>query len=235
MYKSFKVFNKDIPMFCCDFYLSDYEKNELKKIGVNVIKNNLNYKIKDGRCYDLVLIDFLKELNWEKLIWVDADTLFLDSIDEILSLNYDFVGHPGRNKNGLILTPRQFGYKSNNPDKNYYATGLWISNKKEILIDFKKEFEKNPNYGFDSITVTEIINEKYNSFQIDGNIYNFSRDLVCKAKYKNGKIFYELNNKIYYPKTVGFSAMDNGERGFSKNIDLFYKEVVEKLWKKYQL
>ena len=233
MYKSFSFFHPNIPMYCCKFDLSNPEKERLQKIGVTCLDRTQSYEIKDGRCFDLALWDFLKNLDFDQMLWTDADTMFVSPVTEIFSLKYDFIGHPGRNKNGLVFRPLDVAfYNGIHKYGKYYATGLWVANTKQILIEFQKFIMQNPQTTFDSIPATDIVNEKFTHYQLDGNLYNFSRDVVCRAKFENGKIHYEENCKIHFPKTVGFSTLDNKTRAHSLEVDKFYEEVIEKAWKK---
>lgn len=233
MYRSFQKFHPSIPMYCCDFGLREQDKDELKAIGVTILSRNASYPIADGRCYDLVLIEFVEDLTWDRMMWVDADTMFLDSVAPLFDLDYDFVGHPGRNRKGLTYSPADTGfykkgvYKSKFPDGCYYSTGMWITRSRALLRDFQQWMIGHPETTFDSIPATEIVNEKYTHYQLDGHLYNFSRDVVCRGQYVNQKICYWEDGQLHWPLTVGFSTLDNGSRAHSAAVDLFYKEVIE--------
>ena len=230
MYLSFKKFNTKTKMYCCDCGLTENDICEIRSIGVTVLSASKKTNVLDKRCYDMILPEFLQTVQWDSLMWADADTLFCKNVEHLFDLKYDFVGHPGRNKNGLIIKCKDAVYPpeiiKTHPENNYYATGMWVTNNKKLLDEFLDWIKETNFDGADSPPMTEIINKGYSSFQLDGNLYNFSRDLVSSGRLDNDGIYYELNDIVFRPYTIGFSSCDDGSRKTSDDIEKFYKNIV---------
>lgn len=228
MFSSFKHFHPNIKCICCDFGLENYQKRFLKKLDVEVIK--VDYKLKNLRCSDMIIYEFIKNKNWDKILWIDADTILLSSIDEVFQNTEEFVAVPGRNKNGLIHYTKDFlGYEESD-NFLYYSTGFWVTSSKKLLYDFSEYLKKNPNTTFDCVPVTKIVNQYYTHKHLDGNIYNFGRDLIPMAQLKNNEIFYKMNDEIIYPKLVHFSSCDDGKRLESDIIKIFFERNIQVKW-----
>ena len=181
MYKSFSKFNST-KMYCCDCGLNSQDVSKIESLNVEILRSNAYLNVKDGRLFDMILEEFMIGLNWDKLMWADADTLFLKNVEHLFELDFDFIGHPGRNEKGLIIKSKDKCYgdvPKRFPDKNYFATGMWITRSRKLIKEFNDWINDHPNFkGPDSPPMTEIVNERYSSLQLDGNLYNFSYAIV---------------------------------------------------------
>ena len=221
LFKSFRHFHPNIPMYYGVVPPSD-ELNHgmLQSVGAQFLEKTGEITVKHKNVCDLCLKEYIQDLPWTKMMWVDADTLILGNLNHLFETDdYDFIGHPGRNKGGLIWK---------RGDLTYFALGMYVTSSKRFIDELYDIAKQNPRILTESETCTRMINKKFTFVQLNGNLYNFSRDIVPLAEYdvEKKQIFYRLGQLIYYPYTVGFSGLDNGQKPFSPAIEKFYEEVI---------
>lgn len=233
MYRSFHRFNKDIPMFFADF--GDMGRiSSLEKLGVRVLpqphkaipKARANFR-------DMLLYPYVKDWSWDRLLWVDADTLVCRPFDPLWLPNVDFAGHPDRDSSGLLLTC-DYDYEHNRamPGITWakFATGIWVTRNVDFLKDCYVAVKEGRFGQRDSDLVTMVANGgDYSYYQLDGNLWNFSRDIVPLASYDGEHIYYKQGGRTYHPYAVGFSRVprDGRDRRLtSRAIGQFYRERI---------
>lgn len=217
MYTSFKQFNTT-EMFFGNVDCSEKQTAELEGLGVHILattkidvfkKNKLSFNL-----LDLILYDFLENVNYDKIMWIDADTMILRNVEALFDFDVDFVGHPGRKGDGAIITT------DNTP---YFAMGLWVTRRKDFLKCLSLKINNLHNKKSDRIYIRSAIDELDLSFhQLDPSIWNFSRELVKTAEFDEQGIFYKV-----YPATIGFSLQDDMMRGQSEAVEDWYETYIE--------
>jgi hypothetical protein len=210
MIKSYKrYFTKDI--YVGSLNLSKKNIELIEKEGAKILHSKTKFYPKNLCVCDLTLIDYLYDISWTKVMWLDADIIHLTSAEHLFDLDYDYIGIPGRGIKGLI-TENQHG--------THYAMGMWVTRSKELLYDFYNLIYKNHNLNYEGIEASKIINNgKYSHFQLDGDIYNFSREAVSDIYFdKNQNLYYLKDGKKIYPNAVGFPRLENGQRNYNFNL-----------------
>lgn len=200
--------------------LTSEQHKILQDIGVTRLSKSSSDSVTYKCCVNLLIEDYVDGIRWDSLMWVDADTMILRPLNEVFELlmRYDFVGHPGRDKKGLIV-------EENNMTR--FATGMWGTSSKQLVKDLRCLARRYKNAKVDSRLVTKLVNEQYSFYQLDGNTYNFSRNIIPLAKFVDKHIEYNIGKHKYLPYTAGFSQCTNGSgRRNSKDINAFYNEVI---------
>jgi hypothetical protein len=221
MYQSFARFNKNTPMHFADLnILAPEKKDALRKMGVTVLEADTDFgQFKGARaCIDMFMEDFVKDLEWDGMMWMDADTLVLRPLEHLFDMPFDFIGHPGRNKKGLIL--KEEGLVR-------FATGMYVVHNRDFLRDYHKMWKKHRTAQADSMICTRVVNQDYTFKQLDGRLYNFSRDIIPMARFddRTKMIYYATRERRFYPYTAGFSRAAGGRKQ-GKALDRFYREVI---------
>jgi hypothetical protein len=106
MFISLKAFHPALSLFAGDLGLSASERRLLEALGVTVLRCDRAEIVKSRGLHPtfghFLLHSFLKTIPWKRVCWIDADTLILDDISELFSLDVDLVGHPGRSSEGPL-------------------------------------------------------------------------------------------------------------------------------------
>ena len=236
MYRSFRRFNPDVPMFFADWH--DCPRlPELVTTGVQVLRADFAViPAKHPRFRDMLLWPFVKALEWDALVWIDADTMILRPLTSLWTGTVDFAGHPDRDNNGMVLRTGWNGAKFccvPGNDWAKFASGVWMTRNRALLLDCYRRTMAGHHRGRDSDVLTAVVNEcGYSYHQLDGNLWNFGRQLIDLARYDGKRISYTLDGKTYEPYTAGFSRVPvNGVdvRLTSDALDEFYREQVGEL------
>lgn len=233
MYRSFQRFNPDINCFFANFGTMS-RTAELAQMGVRVIPKPAIVPEKRPNFYDALLWPFVEQVEWDKLLWVDADTLICRPLDPIWQYEVDFVGHPDRLKSGLVLTCDYDGQKCACTDglrMAKFATGIWVTRNVDLLKEVWTRMKRNGHGLRDSDLFTAVVHAGGFSYaQLNGTLWNFSRDIVPLAQYDGEHIYYRERGRTYHPYAVGFSRVPikgKDQRLTSPAIDQFYKERIE--------
>lgn len=219
MFRSFAHFNPNIQMYYGAVPPSkELNHGMLQSTGAKFLPKRGGLEFKHKAVCDLALKEYVAGVLWKKLMWLDADTIVLRSLEHLFDIDgYDFIGHPGRGENGLITSAGHL---------TRYALGMYITNRRRFLDDLYHLGVSNPSLQGESMPCTKIINRSYQHLQLDGNEYNFGRDLIDTAEYDGKRISYCYAGKRYYPYTANYSRLSSGKRKESKAISQFWREVV---------
>ncbi len=241
MYKSFYFFNKNTPMYAGVFDLSDFNKKRLEKINVNIIFNKDAYIPKHLCMLDLTVFDYLKNIDFDQVMWIDADTIILRPIEFLFELKFDYVGHGGgidegkfhfRNKDRSWIARKRidnFLLEENQWGKNY-AMGLWVANNVNLLMDFRKILMDNPLLGFEGDVCSKVINEFYSHYQLNGYEWTSgTRQNELIGTDSNGKIVLKTPFGNYEIYQYGYSRLDDGSRPKCFDIENFYYKYIAPL------
>lgn len=239
MYTSYRFFDKTTELYAGSLNLNSENIKKIESIGVKVLKSKTGFVPKNLCVCDLTIKDFVEDLDYDSIMWIDADTIILRPINHIFDLKYDFVGHGGDVEKGMFLFKRKRSWLfreviddnlvEKNKWGNHYAMGLWVANKKQIIDDFYSLIMKNKNLWYEGDACSEIINQKYSNFQLNGFEWSLGTRQIKDLTYKNNTVFYKKNNKLYMPYQFGYSRLDNGERPICKAIESFYKNKTLKM------
>ena len=203
MLKSFKQYN-ETKMYFGNIDCTKEQLDSLEALGATVVPLKSIETLETNRLtlnfVDWLIYPTMEHIRYDKILWIDADTLILDNIEELFEPIANFVGHPGRNKKGAILSEH---------GKARFAGGTWVGTRPFTNLLYQ-HLEELHNLNVESQALTNFIVDKGITYHIlDPSIYNFSRELIDKAeKDKEGKVFYRV-----YPKTAGFSIKNDGLRG----------------------
>lgn len=242
MYTSLKAWHPDLPMYAGDLGLEPRQVELLESLGVKVLQSKRVEVLKANKlrlCFgDFLLHSFLvnNSIAFDKVLWIDADTLILRPINEVWQKDADVVGHPGRHAGGPIWTMgdrwklfpntchREELEAAHIPwpvdDAPYIATGLWCTRAKGFLMALDEMLDRLHGLTDDSPVFSAVAKVlSLNVFQLNPDLWNFSRQMVKNAIYQSQQIIYGGGLKPY---TAGFSLCDDGKRGTSKALDDFY-------------
>lgn len=243
MYTSLRAWHPDLPMYAGDLGLQPRQVELLESMGVKVLQTQRSHVLHHNHlrlCFgDFLLHSFLvnNSIAFDKVLWIDADTLILKPINLAWELQADVVGHPGRHAGGPIWTMgerwklfpgtchreelKAIGIDWPSDAAPYIATGLWCTSSKPFLKVLDESLDKLFGLTDDS-PVFSAIADAYDLdvFQLEPETWNFSRQMVATADYRHGEI--RSPASIYKPYTAGFSLCDDGKRGTSKALDDFY-------------
>lgn len=220
MYQSFRRFNPNTLMHYCDFgWFTCEQRSALAALGVRQLTREGSAMVKYKNALDLLLWDFVKDLAWDRVMWIDADTLVLAPLEHLFCEPLDFIGHPGRNENGLITVE---------DNMIRFATGMFVVGDRRILKRTYAVALRDPGIYASSMPTTRIVTNGFTYRQLNGDVYNFSRDIIPLAEFRDGRISYRLNGETIYPKTAGFSRLGGPDdaRHSSPALEQFYEEVI---------
>jgi hypothetical protein len=247
MYRSFARFNPTVPMHFAHFRrrgepaLHEWQLAELARLGVRVLDVAGEWRVRPY-FWDMLLAPAFSGIEWDALMWIDADTMILRPLDPAWKCRVDFAGHPDRHDCGLVTMCNIVGGKvittDANPQHAKFATGLWVCRSRKLLEAMREYVEhKQPPVGHlmdanDSDAVTMLVNAgPYTYEQLNGYEWNFSRAMIPKARYRDGQITYREDGRTWRPYTAGFSRVPviprvRDIRLGSAALDQFYREVV---------
>lgn len=241
MYRSLLHFHPDWRIFCGDMGLTASQVAQIESLGVEVrrcARSAMFGRRGIGMTFcDFLSGEFLQGVEWDKVLWIDADTMILDDISELFSHDCEFTGHPGRSSIGPI---RKFGdmtlnrrtrkwLQSNMPvesDMPYFSGAMWCAGHRfvDFLGTLLDSMDDRRAPKRESPVIAATVNHLQLSFHhLDPAVWNFGRDLVSLARYENGRIVY---GDGVFPKTVEFSCRDDGSRGTNIALDRFYDEII---------
>lgn len=154
--------------------------------------------------------------DYEKILYIDSDILFLDSIDELFKIELGDNILAAIPKHDYFLIPEYLKGKT----KNYFASGLLLINTQKFLDS--KIYEKCLDF---------LENEKYEMPDQDALNATVDRWIELDLQYGVETAFLEkndnsLNNKIKKPKIIQFS-------GSSKPWHFRNKHPYKNLYWKY--
>ena len=245
MYVSLRAFAPALRLFAGDLGLVERERNLLAALGVEVLQCERSRLIKDRGLHPtfghFLLHSYLKGISWDRVSWIDADTLILGDISELYSYDVDVVGHPGRSNKGPIWKLGEIypfypaGAKqwidqhlSCPEDAPYITGGVWCTRSPRFLEFLDSLIDIIPPEHFPGeppLFTAAIQHLGLSSHQLDPAIWNFGREVLLQARLEDGKIIYGENVR---PKTAAFSNMDHGVKASSSAVDQFYATVVRR-------
>jgi len=244
MYKSYKFFDKKTKMYAGSIDLSEKSIRKLNSIGVEVLFNKKKEVPKYLQLCDLIIEDYIADIKWDNLMWIDADTIVLRSLDHLFLQDFDFISHGGNInlgyfeqgafncypykstwikreiKNNELVETCKWGY--------FFAMGLWVAKNKNLIKDFNLLYKKNKESYFEGDICSELLNSKYKCRQLNGfewSIGTLQNDLLY---YENDQIILKLGDKNYYPHQFGYSRIGT-ERPKCEAIEKFYNKKFLKL------
>lgn len=243
MYRSYRFFDKKTELYAGSVDLSLKSKKKLISMGVKILESKTKKVPKYLQLCDLTIKDYVYDLNWDNLMWIDADTIILRSISHLFDENFDFIGHGGNIDLGYFPQESKncYPYKStwiNREIKDnilveeckwgkFFAMGLWLVRNKNIIDDLYFLYEKNINANFEGDICSEFLNKKYSCKQLDGfewSIGTLQNDLL---HFEKNQVVLKINSNKYYPYQFGYSRI-NDERPKCKAIEKFYKNMCLK-------
>lgn len=245
LFESLHVFNPGLDRYAGDLGLLPQDRAGLERMGVRVVSHARTDLLRQHRlslCFgDFLVWSFLANIQFDQVLWIDADTLILRPLEPALQAcprPQGLVGHPGRHRLGPIWTmearfqaapgsthrdfiDRHIGWT----DGPYLATGLWLTNDRAFLRSLDDLIDVMYGLTVDSPVFSAVAHHRHLPIvQLDPDLWNFSRDLVCQARLVNGEIVYGSDLRPY---TVSFSRTDDDTRLGSHGIEHFYRNVIE--------
>jgi lipopolysaccharide biosynthesis glycosyltransferase len=209
---------------------SDFSQKNIIKIIRYMQSQNISFKhvyiedkfqnIKTGYHFNSVIFYRLllpKIFNdYEKILYIDSDILFLDNIDELFKIELGNNILAAIPKHDYFLIPEYLKNKT----KNYFASGLLLINTQKFLDS--KIYEKCLDF---------LENEKYEMPDQDALNATVDRWIELDLRYGVETSFLEkndsdLDNKIKKPKIIQFS-------GSSKPWNFRNKHPYKSLYWKY--
>lgn len=244
MYISLRAFNPKLSLFAGDLGLEEKQRTLLEALDVKVLKSEKAKIVKNRKLSltfsDFLLHSYLKGINWGKVVWIDADTLILDEISEVFFYDVDVVGHPGRSSSGTLYKLKEALPYYPGADKwlaktlpcpedsKYFTTGLWCTRSHHFLefLDSLLDYIPSDIPGDSPVFTAALHYLGLTCHQLDPSVWNFSRELVCEARFQDGKITY--GNDIF-PKTIGFSLTEKEIKLPMEDINNFYNKIIRKI------
>lgn len=224
MYSSFQRLNPNTKVYFADLgILSEDNMAILDRMGVGILKAESDFAdFKGGRgCIDQFMEDFVKHMEWDRMMWMDADTMVLRPLEHLFNKDFDFLGHPDRNHDGLLLK---------NKGRDRFASGMYVMRSRKLLAEYRAKIKHKPHATADDHMLTDAVHEGLYSYQqLDGNLFNFSRDAIPLARYDPQKrmVYYDWRGNRYYPYTAGFSRSRGDVRHDADGIEAFYRDVID--------
>jgi hypothetical protein len=245
MYSSLRAFNPAVRAFAGDLGLSQGQRSMLEALGVGVLQCERARVLKDRglspTLCDFLLHAYLKDISWDKVVWIDADTLILDDISAIFSHDTDIVAHPGRSSHGPIYSFAEryrFGQgeirdwiDENLPcseDSAYFAAGVWCTRSRSFLKFLDSLLDRVPPQirAASPVFAAAVHNQKLSYHQLEPAVWNFGRELIYQARFEAGRIVY---GEGIHPKIAAFSYTDKGEKPSNAELDRFFDLVVRRM------
>lgn len=244
MYKSYKLFDKKTKLYAGSIDLSEKSKKKLNSIDVEVLLSKTKIVPKNLCVCDLLIKDYIENLEWDNLMWIDADTIILRPVHHIFDEPFDFIGHGGNVQLGFFEQQEKscYPYKSTWISREiennkliekckwgfFFSMGLWVAKNKNIINDFYDLYQSNPEAYFEGDICSKLLNLKYNSKQLDGLEWSVGTLQNSLLSYENRKVVMTFENKKYYPFQFGYSRINN-KRPICNAIEKFYKNKMSKL------
>lgn len=232
MYRSFARFNPGVPMFFCDY--GDMTRTaELEALGVKLLRAKCELPKKHPRFRDMMLLPFLEDVPWDGVLWIDADTLVLRPLGAIWEIDADIIGHPDRADGGLLRTcdydkARHCCIPGTRWQK--FASGVWATRQPAVLLMMWNTMLTGRHAGRDSDVLTAVANcGEFTAHQLDGNFWNFGRQLIPLAENCSGRVVACIDGNYYRPYVAAFSRVPvDGKdiRPRSAALDKFYRETI---------
>ncbi len=215
LYSSFKKYNKETVMYFGNVDCTEEQLGQLEQLGVKTVntdkvkvlkENSLSYNFLDWLIYD-----YLKDIDYNKVMWMDTDTTVTRNIEELFKIDADIIAHPGRDSKGAIMSTDGI---------MYMAFGTWVTRKKEFLKELSNEVKNLKWLDSESKEIRRLsIESGFKLHQLDPSIWNFSRQEVPKIERDEHGLYYKV-----YPATIGFSRDDHGKRYTNKIIEDWINE-----------
>lgn len=241
MYRSFKFFDRDTKMYAGSIGLSDSSRKKIESLGVEVIDNSSGMVPKNLCISDLMMHDYMRGLEWDKVMWIDADTIILRPISHIFDLEFDFVGHGGNvelgfyeeNPRSKIHLLRNTWISRHEIDGklverckwgDFFAMGLWVAGR-DVVEDMWRLFLSNKDAAFEGDICSKMLAEKgYRTLQMNGYEWAIGTMQNEEIHLESGQVVFEKNGRKYKPYQFGYSRTNKG-RPRCDAVDKFYKHM----------
>ena len=216
MFKSFRCIDKTTHLLCIIDGVHKEIEDELINLGVECVQ----FQRRDRpnlRSISISMTDYVSE-EYDTLLWMDIDALFLQNIDEVWNNDAEIVALTGMD-----------GYRwySKRPDgSKYICLGMWKTSRalcKELYDDFMSS-----DYKDEGVFIRNRTNN-YDVFQLDGPTYYCGREMVNRLWNQDGELYYDVpysywNTELYSPKCLQFNIGFFLERPRSEAVDLWIKQ-----------
>lgn len=240
MYRSYRFFDKKTELYAGSIDLSDKSKRKLMSMGVKILESNTKKIPKHLQLCDLTVKDYICDINWDNLMWIDADTIILRPVSHLFDEEFDFIGHGGN----IDLGQFSQGSKDCYPYRStwiirkienkmlveeckwgkFFAMGLWVVKNKKIINDLYSTYEKNANASFEGDICSEFLNKKYKCKQLDGFEWSIGTLQNNLLHFEKTQVVLKNKEKKYYPYQFGYSRI-NDERPKCNAVEKFYKNI----------
>lgn len=216
MFKSFRLFDKSTPMRCIVKDVSKNVERRLQGIGVELMPYSYPKSPENMINVSMSVANYLPRFYDPFVMWMDIDALFVDDVSELWRLGtmHDLTALPGMNDGGWIT--KQKDGKLWAAMGMYVASAGWLRDLWVKYVGYENK-AKEPDEG-------EFIRSGVGTFrycQLPGKVYYCGRELVERLEYLPGdkKLFFEIGNKMIFPKCLQFNVKLNGKRPQSKAVD----------------
>jgi hypothetical protein len=242
MYRSFRFFDRETKMYAGSMGISDDNKKKLRSLGIEILESKSGIVPKNLCICDLMMHDYLRQVEWDKVMWIDADTIVLRPISHLFELEFDFVGHGGnvdigfyeqdrmsaahllRNtwisryeKEGRLVEKCRWG--------DFFAMGLWVAGKK-VVEEMWSLFLSNTDAAFEGDICSRMFSEKgYKTLQMDGYEWSIGTLQKDELRFESGEVVFERLGRKCKPYQFGYSRTDRG-RPRCDAVEKFYKHMA---------
>jgi hypothetical protein len=239
MYRSFARFNPHVPRYFVRFVIRGKEPLDesqvaaIRDLGVKVLTVEGNWPC-TPHFWDMLLWPALKDIDWDAMMWVDADAMILRPVDPVWWPRVDFVAIPDRDNDGLrtICDIRNGRIIPGDGPYAMFASGTWVTRSRKLLQHFYDYIDADPptRTENDQAEMTKIVNlGDYTYEQLNGYLWCFARQMIPLAKYSGNQITYSEHGRTWRPYKAAFSRVpiDGREhRLTSPALEQFYAEQV---------
>lgn len=218
--KSFRQFNETTVPCYCDFgWFSPEQRTNLEWLGIRRL-TRASFHVPTRKSWlDLLLRDFLEGQEWEKVMWLDADSIILRNLEDLFSRSEDFVSPPARGRQGC------FTVEDGQPR---YSMNMWVTSSLDLLEDmYRLSMHEVADPGNEGHLVSKILNKKYRAAHIAGTLYNFGRDIYPTACCTQGQISYKHKDAVILPAIATNSRLDDGSRPVSAAMEHYLTSQVD--------
>lgn len=204
MFASFKKHNPDVPMLCVVKNTSLDVNAALENLGVVLIE----YREPESfniRNFSIILYDYVKHIDFDKIMWMDIDALVLEDIRSL----FDY-------KEELVVLPRHLGtmWRYVQPENGMpsIALGTWIATKDAALLMRDLYLKHNPKKITDEGEYIRTIADRFCVRVLDGERFSCCREMTENLEQDDKGPYFMKWGRRQRPAFVHFSLKGNSLR-----------------------
>jgi polysaccharide pyruvyl transferase WcaK-like protein len=215
---------REIPLLFCDYGMTPEHAAEVRRWPVWYEPRPRDLADGDGWRCKAGMIRFLNEcgVEWENLIWIDADAIFLQPLPSIAELmrGYDLLIDAHRLPAGEIIQPVNLARLPVDPADAYFSSGFWITNSRPFLERWDQLVERvigTGNLWENDAFVAAAYETRCSIRTIAGNVWH-TRGMTSlnTAEFKDGELSYAGMPIRVLHANDGYTTREDRRRVFNR-------------------